>query len=297
MMINFEYHHDQSSDDAQSAIPPAQPLEHVTPQWPISFGCTPPGTYLDPTDQRQFRLLLIPVQQWSTYVGWQISKLEWQLRDTCRMGPHNEKWLQEHNKIRLQLDHLLDDMQQVVQYTGVLRNAMMRHDYDSRLIALNTRIQGVHRQAAKEGLDPRSAKKIVSLADESRRLKPAQTCQAWWPRKRSPSLVIGQDSEDRGEASQNDSQDLSILDGDSEPAELNGQLALQKTQLRRAKWEQSRSKNLMVPTNKEHHGKKKPKKGKFKRKQSAIHPLSRLKLRSPVLMQKSAKQRKMKSGV
>ncbi|ETS88267.1 hypothetical protein PFICI_02095 [Pestalotiopsis fici W106-1] len=276
-MITFE-HQDDGSDVAEPALSTIQYQEHVAPQWPIAFGCMPRGTYLDPTDQEQFHSLFIPARQWSAYVSYQILKLQRQLRDTFRMGPHNEKWLQEHESIRQQIDHLLDGMQQALQHTRMLRDAMMRHDYHSRLFALNTRIQEVPLQAMQENLEldsPVWRQERWPLQErgrrpaESRQPSSTQMCQTRQRRKQSPLLVIGQDPEGHGEGSQNKTQHLRRQNDGSDPTESYGQLALRKVQLRRAEWERSRQSHLMESTGSEHQGKKKPKKGKFKRERQA----------------------------
>lgn len=248
-------HHFQTSGKMPSEKAPAAAGS-------IAFGSMPPGVYSDPADCRHYHSLLAQIRHWGAYVGLQAEKIQQQLEETRFMAPGTEEWHIAHADIRHRLRLLLCDMRRTKEYAVEVGKASIRYQYNTRLSALNQRLQGVHlHEEGAEGQGEREVTEAESQEPTTRiRQKNHSTCK-----DRSDDHGI------RPDGSQ------------AEPAQSKGQLALQKVQLRRTRWAQTRQSAKLSDTSavQHHQGKKKPKKGRFKQeRQEAENEIQRSRQRT-----------------
>lgn len=223
----------------------------------IAFGGMPPGVYSDPADCRHYHSLFAQIRYWAAYVGLQAEKIQQRLDKTRFMAPGTEEWHIAHADIHRRLRLLLIDMRRTKEYAIELGKASIRYQYNTRLSALNQRLQAVHLQ--EEGEEGQGEREVTETESQQ------------------PTTRIRQENhppyEDRS-----DDHGARHDGSQAEPAQSKGQLALQKVQLRRTRWAQTRQSAEMSNTSaiQHHQGKKKPKKGRFKQeRQEAENEIQR----------------------
>lgn len=125
---------------------PQQSNAQRAPSFTITFGNMPSKLYNDPVDRQSFVLLLFKVQEWRDNGSWALYELQFRLCRTYTLQEGSDEWRKEHADIQQQFHRLFTDIQKTREYTRALQRAYVKHEWDSRLGALNNRLCEAHGQ-------------------------------------------------------------------------------------------------------------------------------------------------------